>query len=413
MESYNYSDKIIKLKNTIYSKSNLQTLINKLEVINKKKLIKNEVYHFINFIKEFNYDKLYKQYNTDLNAINENFIKLYMTEMGRTKSDFDIHEFLKKELNGKASTKNMTDYNFSNVKQPITKSAPIVDNSSNTNVLTSSINNLPNLIDKKDQIEFAKILNYQSLWRDSNILIDSRYQNVANQDRSRIVFNIVSNTKSKTPGSGVITSISAMRDIVEMEIFPFSIPYMAAADNYYNKITLSILELSAISIDAYEDSQFHFMFNTSINGNLINLEPINKVFRFFKPITRINEFTLRFGSPLNPIVFDKDRLYTSSINYATNPGVITFSEAHNLITGDLIYIQDFTTATPAIDLNIIDEINSAQGHICTRISNTSISINVDFTQIVNPIGTLSILVYFGSKRLIIPIKFRYLMGDSS
>ena len=411
MESYNNSDNVIKLKNTIYSKSNLQSLINKLETLNKKKLIKNEIYHFINFIKEFNYDKLYKNFNTDLNAINENFIKLYMSEIGRIKSDFDIHEFLKQELNGNASIKNTVDYNFGNLKPTIVKPNKPIET---VTVSTSNVDhkNLPNLIDKKDQIEFAKILNYQSLWRDSNILIDSRYQSIANQDRSRIVFSIVSNTKAKTPGSGVITSISNMRDIVEIEIFPFSIPYMAAADNYYKKITLSILELASISIDTYEDSQFHFMFNTTINGNLIDLYPINKVFRFFKPIARINEFTLRFGSPLTPIIFDKDRLYTSNINYATNPGVITFLDAHNLITGDLIYIQEFTTSTPAIDLNLIEEINSSQGHICTRISNTSISINVDFTQIVNPIGSLSVLVYLGSKRVIVPIKFRYLIGDS-
>jgi hypothetical protein len=189
-------------------------------------------------------------------------------------------------------------------------------------------------------------------------------------------------------------------------------PYIAAADNYYQKITLSILELSAISIDAYEDSQFHFIFNAKINGNLIDLTPINKTFRFFKPITRINEFTLRFGSPLNPLIFDKDRLYTSNINYLSNPGIISFAESHNLITGDLVYVENFITSTPAKDLNIIEEINNSQGHICTRLNNTSISINVDFTQIdlASQIPNLTLLVYFGSKRLLLPLKFRYLIG---
>jgi hypothetical protein len=205
-----------------------------------------------------------------------------------------------------------------------------------------------------------------------------------------------------------------MRDIVEIEIYPFSIPYISSADNYYQKITLSILELSAISIDTYENSQFHFIFQGKINGNLIDLTPINKTFRFYKPIARINEFSLQFGSPLSPIIFDKDRLYTTSINYATNPGVISFGESHNLITGDLVYIENFTTLTPAKDLNIIEEINNSQGHICTRINNTSISINVDLTQIAFPsqILGLSVLVYFGSKRILLPLKFRYLIGTN-
>lgn len=419
MEDYNL-DNINKIKNKLYSKDNLKILINKLESSTKQKITKTELVNFINYTKEFNFNKVYTNYKDNIDAINNNFINLYLVNLGKIKSSFDIHEFLKKEINDKASVKGTTDYNFglngSKISKPDTpkQSVNIIQQQipQVTQSVSQNVSNIPNLLTKQDQIEFTKIINYQSLWRDSNILIDSRYQNIANKDRSRIIFTIVSNTKNKTPGSGAITSISNMRDIVEMEIFPFSIPYIAAADNYYQKITLSILELSAVSIDAYEDSQFHFMFQSKINGNLIDLIPINRVFRFFKPITRINEFTLRFGSPLNPITFDQDRLYSSSINYATNPGVITFAESHNLITGDLIYIQNFTTLTPAKDLNIIEEINNPQGHICTRINNTSLSINVDFTQIAlaSQVPGLSILVYFGSKRILVPIKFRYLIG---
>jgi hypothetical protein len=415
---------ITNFQTNIYSKNNLKSLINKLEVVNNKKLTKIEISNFIDFLKKFNYNKLYKEFydkttnDVSITNTNDHLIKLYMIDIGKVKSSFDMHEFLKKELNDKAMVRGTTDYNFGNNKasyvNEINKASYV--NEINKDIITSSFippsTSLPNLVSKADQIEFTKILNYQSLWRDSNILIDSRYQNISNSNRSRIVFNIVNNTKVKTPGSGVITSISNMRDIVEIEIYPFSIPYISAADNYYQKITLSILELSAISIDAYEDSQFHFIFQGKINGNLIDLTPINKTFRFFRPITRINEFSLRFGSPLSPIEFDKDRLYTQSINYATNPGIITFSEAHNLVTGDLVYVENFNTLTPAQDLNIIEEINTTQGHICTRINNTSISINVDLTQIAlaSQIPGLSVLVYFGSKRILLPLKFRYLIG---
>lgn len=416
---------ITNFQTNIYSKTNLKVLINKLEGINNKKLTNLEISNFIDFLKKFNYNKLYKEFydktsnEVSITNTNDHLIKLYMIDIGKIKSSFDMHEFLKKELNDKAMVKGTTDYNFGNTKLSYVKE---VNKEVNKDIITPSFipppsfiphsTSLPNLVSKAEQIEFTKILNYQSLWRDSNILIDSRYQNIANSNRSRIVFTIVNNTKVKTPGSGVITSISNMRDIVEIEIYPFSIPYMSAADNYYQKITLSILELSAISIDAYEDSQFHFIFQGKINGNLIDLTPINNTFRFYKPITRINEFSLRFGSPLSPIEFDKDRLYTQSINYATNPGIITFSEAHNLVTGDLVYIEHFDTLTPAQDLNIIEEINNSQGHICTRINNTSISINVDLTQIAlaSQIPGLSVLVYFGSKRILLPLKFKYLIG---
>lgn len=419
MELYR-DNKITKFQSNVYSKDNLKLVVNRLEGLTKKKLTKIEITNFLEFLKKFNYEKIYKEFYDDtindvnINKINEHLIKLYLIDIGKIKSSFDIHEYLKKEILDKAKISGTTDYNFGNkqtTKESITKSdtsQPIYINTPTS----SSITDLPKLSTKTEQIEFTKILNYQSLWRDSNVLIDSRYQSIANSDRSRIVFTIVNNTKVKTPGSGIITSITNMRDIVEMEIYPFSIPYMPTADNYYQKITLSILELSAISIDAYEDSQFHFIFQGKINGNLIDLIPINKTFRFFKPVSRINEFSLRFGSPLSPITFDKDRLYTLTINYTSNPGILTFSESHNLVTGDLVYVEKFNTLTPAKDLNIIEEINNSQGHICTRINNTSISINVDFTQIdlASQIPNLSVLVYFGSKRILLPIKFRYLIG---
>lgn len=410
MESYKV-DNSTRIKNLIYTKNNIQNLITKLETATKKKLTKPEVINFINYIKEYNYDKIYMNFQDNIENINDNFIKNYMIEISKMSNKFDIHEYLKKEIHDKASTKNTTEYKFGSEKNAESKNVSQSYNlSSNTSFSSGSINisNLPNLMNKDEQIEFTKILNYQSLLRDSNILIDSRYQNLANIDRTKLVFNIISDTKNKTPGSGVITSVSNMKDILEIEIFPFSIPYISMADNFYKKITLSILELSSFSIDAYEDSQFHFIFQSQINGNTIELTPINRVFKFHKPITRISEFSLRFGSPLNPITFDKDRLYTSSISYNSNPGVFIFSEDHNLITGDLIYIDTFTTNNPAQDLNIINTINKSQGHICTRINNTTISINVDFNQILNPINGLSVLIYFGSKRILLPIRFRYL-----
>jgi hypothetical protein len=217
----------------------------------------------------------------------------------------------------------------------------------------------------------------------------------------------MNNSKIKVPGSGIITSIAPMRDILEIEIFPFSIPYSANADNYYKKITMSILELSSVSVDSYENCQFHFMFIATKNKNLIDLTPINPIFRFFKPITKLADFTLRFGTPLTPIVFDKDRLY-ATINYGSSPCVLTFNENHNLISGDLIYINDFTTLNPAQDLNIINVFNDNNGYLCTRISNDEISINVDATKVLFPDPNLSINIYFGSKRILLPLRLRYM-----
>jgi len=393
-------DKVLNFKKSITNVENFKKIVNIAEISFNKSLNKLEVANIINYISQLNFTKLYNTYKGDVDITNTNIVVAYKAYINQSKT-FDLQEYQKKSLKADTSVPYNYGESFRNKET--------LDN--NSVDIAALLNNFPKLATESDQVNFTKIFNYQSLLRDSNILIDSRYQNLANTDRTRIPFTIVNNTKTKIPGSGIITSIGLIQDILEIEIFPFSIPYISAADNYYKKITMSILELSSISIDAYEDSQFHFMFTAEKNKNLIDLVPINTIFRFYKPIAKLTDFTLRFGSPLTPIVFDKDRLYTRFIDYTSNPGILSFNEDHNLLSGDIIYITNFTSNDPAKDLNIINEINSKNGHLCTRTNNTDISINVDFNLVLSPNTSLSIEVYFGSKRILMPMRIRYMYNS--
>lgn len=387
---------IIELKEIVKSKDNLKKIVIIAENEFNKKFNKLEITNLIDFIKTINFNKLYDK---DINKVNLSIISTYKNMVNKPKN-FDIHEYFKQQINDKTDMKLSNYDSFQNNN--------IQSNSNDSELIKSFMQMMPNLNSEAGQINFTKILNYESLLRDSNILLDSRYKNLSNTDLTKIQFTIMNNSKLKVPGSGIITSIAPMRDILEIEIFPFSIPYSANADNYYQKITLSILELASVSIDSYEDCQYHFMFKAIKNKNLIDLVPINPIFRFYKPITKLADMTLRFGTPLNPITFDQDRLYTSNINYQSNPCVLTFDRSHNLISGDLIYINDFTTLDPAQDLNIINTFNDNNGYLCTRISNTTISINIDATLVLFPDTNLSINVYFGSKRILLPLRIRYI-----
>lgn len=386
---------IIDLKKKIKDVENLKKLVNLAETEFKKKFNKLEITDLINFINQLNFTKIY---NKDIDIVNSDIVSTYKKIVMKPKN-FDLQEYFKQQINEKSNI-NLKKYESFQNKESL-------ENPNDSELVRTLIQMMPNLNTENDKINFTKILNYESLLRDSNILLDSRYQNLSNNDLTKIQFTIMNNSKIKVPGSGIITSIAPMRDILEIEIFPFSIPYSANADNYYKKITMSILELSSVSVDSYENCQFHFMFIATKNKNLIDLTPINPIFRFFKPITKLADFTLRFGTPLTPIVFDKDRLY-ATINYGSNPCVLTFNENHNLISGDLIYINDFTTLNPAQDLNIINVFNDSNGYLCTRISNDEISINVDATKVLFPDPNLSINIYFGSKRILLPLRLRYM-----
>lgn len=389
-------------KKKVKNVDNLKKVILIAETQFNKKFNKIEIENLVNFINKINLESIYDK---DLDVVNSSIVTIYKNNVTKPKN-FDIQEYLKNQIND-------IPQNIANSKYESFKDKENFDgtNTNDSILLQNLISMFPSLNTEDEKINFTKILNRDSLLRDSNILLDSRYQNISNSDKTQMQFTIMNNSKLKVPGSGIITSLAPMRDILEIEIFPFSIPYSANADNYYHKITLSILELASISIDSYEDCQFHFMFTATNNKNLIDLVPVNSIFKFYKPITNLNNLTLRFGTPLTPISFDSDRLFSTYIDYTTNPCMITFGQSHNLISGDLIYINDFTTLNPADDLNIINTFNDNNGHLCTRLSDTKISINVDATQVLFPDLNLSINIYFGSKRILLPLKIRYLYNN--
>lgn len=383
------SDKDVIIQKLI-SKENLKKLVDECEESLSAKFSMLEIQSLVRYVRKMNTVTLKDQINSDdtYKQVNKYVANSYKNFIKEPKA-FDIKEMLKDQMeNNKVKVDKYSIERFTE-REPMSNLGEILEDENSLKQLT-------------------KILNRDSLVRDINILIDSRYQNLSNQDRSKFSFTIVSETKNKSEGSGTIIASTALQNIVEIEVFPFSIPYFTDADNYYKKITMSLLELSASSIDAYENSQFHFLFDIEKRLNLLYLTPINKIFRFHKPIAKINELTIRFGSPLAAITFEKDRLPTSNINYTSNPMIIEFYESHSLLSGDIIYINDFETLDNARDLSIINDINTPKGHLCSRIDNTTISININANLIQFPDLTRQFVVYLGSKRLLIPFRIRYL-----
>ena len=383
------SDKDVIIQKLI-SKENLPKLVEECEESLTTKFSMLEIQSLVRYVRKMNTSILNNEIISDdtYKKVNKYVANSYKNYIKEPKA-FDIKEMLKDQMeNNKVKVEKYTMEKFTE---------------------RESMSNLGELIEDENSLkQLTKILNRDSLLRDINILIDSRYQNLSNQDRSKFSFTIVSETKNKSEGSGTIIASTSLQNIVEIEVFPFSIPYFTDADNYYKKITMSLLELSASSIDAYENSQFHFLFDIEKRLNLLYLTPINKIFRFHKPIAKINELTIRFGSPLAAITFEKDRLTTSNINYASNPMIIEFYESHSLLSGDIIYINGFETLDNAKDLSIINSINTPKGHLCSRIDNTTISININANLIQFPDTSRQFVVYLGSKRLLIPFRIRYL-----
>jgi len=201
-------------------------------------------------------------------------------------------------------------------------------------------------------------------------------------------------------------------------VYPFTIPYKPVYATFYNRITLSIVEWTANSFEAYEGGQYHFLFDIDhIDNNLIYLKPINSIYSFSKPVNQIDTFSINFGAVFPKISFDADRMYPSAIDYSSTLGIFTFAKPHNIVTGDLVYITNFNTPEPALDVNTILEVNRAEGHTIVKKDNYSFIINVDLSKVYHqdanrnyPITSFNqlALVFFASKRIQIQMRLRYL-----
>ena len=92
---------------------------------------------------------------------------------------------------------------------------------------------------------------------------------------------------------------------------------------------------------------------------------------------------------------------------------------HNLMNGDTVYFSNFKSGIldpfliqeKIIDENIVNNINSLNGFFIHVIDATSFSIVCDTSNIQSPITDLVFDVFYGSKRLIIPIEITYIMPE--
>jgi hypothetical protein len=111
------------------------------------------------------------------------------------------------------------------------------------------------------------------------------------------------------------------------------------------------------------------------------------------------------GSPSTAICTLPNGTKTDVSFRAGSTTTVIFPNRFNLSIGDTIYISGFTT-TASLYSSTISTINRSTGHISTRSSDTAITIDIDTTSLVGTLNTPTI--YFGSKRLLLPIEISYI-----
>ena len=220
------------------------------------------------------------------------------------------------------------------------------------------------------------------------LYLDTKYRSLENDGTEYFKWNYTNLINTQV---GSVNSIADVKDIISMCIITYKIPLVSNALNQNERITLSIDELSGQSVIAHENRRFHSVGISRIRDNWIDIrcEDFRKgVFKFNNPINNLNSLTVRFGNPLEPIIFDKDRL-NGLFTYNTDDIItITFQENHNLTTGDIIYVENFDTKNSLLTSNTIQKSN---GHTITVLNLNQLTIAVDTKSIYKKIdGTVNV-----------------------
>jgi hypothetical protein len=391
-------------------------------------LIKTEIDETINFIKKLDPSLLAPLYQAKTIKIVVDTLVEEFNSFDCNKPQYSDSQQILRETIGTTS-ETSTVYSIyddpaylANLNPP--KSTPKLTNTHT--VQQSDISSLLGITSSNDAV---RILNPNSLLRKNYIMLDSRYRelNGSNSDGiTSFTWNYV--LQSVSMAQGTVNIVGNVRDIVALRIYPSRIPYVLSADNKYSRISVLITELSSQSFISHEHRNFHFMLKSVIDDTFINLvthDYNDGYFYFEKPITTLNKLTLSFGSPLEPIVFDRDRDFCTIDYFTMSPltnittGPMGSPRHHNLTNGDRVYFTNFNTGyiDPVldqeieIDKKIVSNINKLSGWIITVIDDFSFSIIYNTSSIQSPLLNLEVNVFYGSKRMFIPIELTYIMPE--
>lgn len=428
----------------IVNKSSMVWMVTELTNKLDRKLNKHEITDFYEFVKQNRAKnwKLHIRKNGSFEKAAEhvrkvlvkNYLTKRFTKKGRVNEDLankhiDIHEIMKLRIGTPQEDANP--YEMDNVNAdgiPITHvilpeddddlgdtlgSLDEIKNITNVGNI-SALDNVTQILGLSDPTAIQLLFNPVAAYKWNYIIMDSKARLTNTDGTTEQSWDFLNDSAVNTIGA--VNSLGGVKSVTAITIDKIRIPYEDVVIlNGYNRVTLLIKEFSGQAFIGQEGRKFHFIFNATTDGNMIDLEPLNfngqeaGIFEFAKPITQIDRLTLTWGNPLELITFDKDRI-NFDVTYA-NPGSFTTTsgEEHNLLTGDLVYITTFTSNDTVTDEAIINQTNAVNGHNIVKVDDFTFEIDgLDLTTVTAQIVPQTIEIFLGSKRFFVPLGIRYI-----
>jgi hypothetical protein len=436
----------------LYTQDSLIKTANAVSAIKKRKMNDSEVGQLVEYVKLIPPERFFgKRLNESIDFIARNFVTrgtgLMLNPEGRLEHTLGIdeitdgpgsmREYQKMEINQLTANENQIKY----TNYPDKRGNAVLDrkrveghNSSPDNIppfsdthttgtpgtvsgprpsaeLLASIKLLNSFLDPKSiQDTFNGVrqvwTTYQTITLPhQTIPLDSRNRLLYNTSRREYSWYL--NPAGQAGQMGNIHIQDTLKEIIRMQVSPFWLPVSSAMSGYYGKIRMVIKEFSSQSIPVVEypfsdesaplEYVYHFEFETRRRDkNKLYLVPIYNTFNFRTSIARVEKLTIAFRTPFNELEFEPDRM-DMTMTSALIP-TVTSVVPHNLSTGDLVYFTKYNSANSTLNTLV----NRQEGYFITKTGPTTFTVPIDTT--VAGV-TLSVAVYFGSKRLITQIEF--------
>jgi len=346
-----------------------------------------------------------------LDMIIEDLIKIFIRTSRRV---LNLHEVQREAIgvNSEETSVNIGTHTRDD-GDPILRSEEKVPHIPPTEVI-----NVSNLFGLNSSYNIRSMFNPSANLAHTYLHIDTRYRNLSDDGLLKdFKFNI---HEHDNMAQGGISFIGKVRDITSMEIAPFFIPKTNVDDIhdeilFYHKVTLRFHEFDSQGVIAHENRIYHYEFEVQDPGTrffrLVPLPNTNARFYFRRPITALSTITMSFGTPLQPLIFDKDRIRFTVATGGAGKMVFTTAtgEEHFLASGDIVYMSLFNTDDAITDIELIQFMNRNRGHKIDTVAPTTFEI--DYGSISAPSGniipTSGIILYLGSKRIIFKLRLTY------
>lgn len=273
--------------------------------------------------------------------------------------------------------------------------------------------NISSIFDTRDSHKLLKVFNPSAMCRKTYFVLDRRYQARNSDNRSTFTWDLSYNG-SFNDKSSAITRVSKFQDIVGVKMLNFRFPNTDNAITFSQRLSIFIEEIPGQAYILPNGRKFHFLSEIIQEGAALSLEPYkiaessinSNEYSFHTPIRHLESITLSFGNPSLKLNLDPD-LLSGVISAAGVQTLITFTTPHKANDGELIFLEDFNTSSPA-DYVEISMINNKFGWVITASTSTTITIDVDLSGLTGVINSNPSPVYLDGKRFIIPLVVTYL-----